>query len=434
MTPTVDIILTTYNRLGLFLATWHSFAKHTDLTRVGKIIVSDDGSTDGTSFELAILEKEHPQIVVLPRQEERLGLIPRFNMALELCTAPIVCEFQDDVQFFPGWLDKQLAVIDEADFITGYDGREHMAFGEKAGYKVKHSAGFIQLTAKRTTWDRWFPMTPRHEFPTPTVHNGRPIGSGIDTRIYNGRKNNHEGTVTYLVVPGLVHKAHNLGSTWRPDISEHREKFAFATPGGLTADNIEAYWRGRYARQNVAAVGFGNRPPAEQARILKEKQDFIAPWLDPQLTTLDYGCGAGKMSRLFNPDKYLGVDLTPEFLTIARQDNPAYQYKALASPVGHTHEPWTGWAFEQFFTSNVLQHNSDKLVVEIFRNLAAIRPHSFAMVLYENTNFSSNTTHMRFRRPDEYIAFIEEQFEVHDVATDSHRVHGEHHTIMRVLV
>lgn len=41
---------------------------------------------------------------------------------------------------------------------------------------------------------------------------------------------------------------------------------------------------------------------------------------------LDYGCGNGRLCRLFNPENYLGVDPSVELINIAKQQHPTYNF------------------------------------------------------------------------------------------------------------
>jgi hypothetical protein len=446
----VDIILTTYNRKYLFARTINSLFMCTDFALVGKLIISDDGSNDGTVEVLRDIE-EHPQITILPRRDERLGLIPRFNMAYALTTERLVCNVQDDVEFYPGWLHDQLKARSIADgaalernrqpieFITGYDAPEHHSLGERcAGYVIKRSAGFVQLLATREVWDRWFPMPPKHPFPTPGMHEGKPIGSTIDTTIYGGVKNSPHGKVRYLVVPGLKHTANHTGSTWRPDVIDGREtRFNRPSGGGLSVQQAPAYWRERYQREGWNAVGFGNVPQPEQDAILTAKQEFLAPHLDVSLRTVDYGCGIGLFSPLFDPNRYLGIDLMNEFIEHASRRNPAHRYQNTPSAIG-TKALWNvgmnSSDLEQFFTTNVLQHNDDLVVREILAGLSQWKPAGFRLALYENTHEAKGKPHMRFRSPAQYEAMIGEHFQIRSFMQVSHEVHGERHTFMQVEV
>lgn len=437
----VDIILTTYNRYELLRATWESLIANTDLARVAKIIISNDGSTDSTEKYLRKLKKQYPQIEILPKQRERMGLVPRFNAALERSTADIVVNIQDDLEFFPGWLELQLPCLNHADFVTGYDAPEHQAFGTctaAGGYAVKHSAGFIQLTAYRKTWDRWFPMEPERDFPTPCMRDGRAIGSSIDTRIYGRVKNNPNCPTRYIVVPGMKHTANEHNSTWRPPGHVPGTVPPKAPPrmqiraGGLPRERVPEYWSRRYQKQNTNAVGFAGRPEPEQRRILSEKQEFIRPHLVSDAMTIDYGCGIGAMAPMFEPGRYAGYDITPEFLTVARKNNSAHAFFQLHDPAGGTEFEFK--PFGQFFTSNVLQHNEDSTVADLFAAVSRRQADGFFFVLYENTHPARDSGHMRFRRPQEYLALVGDSFKVKTFEFVSHRVHGEEHSLIKIEV
>ncbi len=429
----IDIILTTYNRLPLLKRTVDSFLACTDRLLIQHLIISNDGSTDGTTEYLDELASRLSFVRLVPRAAERVGLILRFNTAYAMATTDHVCEIQDDIQFYPGWLEQQLAALksqgQKIDFVSGYDGEEHKSFVNVGTYKIKHSNGFVQLLAKREIWDRWFPMKPTHDFPTPCRKDGRSTGSGIDTGIY-GRKNNPQGAVRYLIVPGLIHTANRYNSNWRPPI-EKRHRFNRIKSGGLDAFASPGYWKSRFEKQGTIAVGFAGRPTDEQQRIVETKQAFIRNAIKPELFTIDYGCGIGLFSTLCRPDRYLGMDLTTEFLCLAAKRNPDYWYM----PTGPIPEMESQRPIQQFLTVNVLQHNNDHVVGEIFRSLAQRNPEGgIRFVLYENSMKAKNSGHMRFRQPDEYVGFIAEHFAVISVDKSSHVVHGEEHSLTVVQV
>jgi SAM-dependent methyltransferase len=412
--------------VGLLQRTMDSFLAHTNLDQVCQVIISNDGSTDTTSQYLRSLQSQFPKIRLLPKARKRMGLIPRFNMALQCSDAGIVCEFQDDVEFYPGWLEQQLAHIDAADFITGFDAPEHTAFSHVNGYPIKHSSRFTQLTARRKVWNRWFPMTPMHPFPSPA--NGQ--GSKIDIALSAMKVNQADGKTRFLVVPGLLHTAEHYQSTWRGDISGEAGNKANRA-GGLLMQNLRQYWVDRYASQKEIAVGYGGLAENVQHRLLAEKQDFILGYLDTSKVTLDYGCGTGLYSHLFRPERYLGVDITREFIDIARVSHPDYRYQVADDLLPGEVMP----GFEQFFTVNVLQHNSDYIVAGIFQALAAIRAAGFTLALYENSQTSRrHTYHMRFRQPQEYLTFVAEHFTVKAWQHWEHVVHNEQHSFIRIEV
>lgn len=430
----IDVIVTTYNRADLLRQSLESFMACTDLDQIGQVVIANDGSNDGTAAYLAELAQQVSKIRILPGGRQRRGLVPRFNQALAVCTAPLVVEFQDDVQFFPGWLEQQLdamAAIERqghtVEFVTGFDAPEHQAFTRLGSWRVKTSTRFTQLTARREVWDRWFPMVPSHPFPTPCIKDGRSIGSNIDTKLSAMRKNDPAGRTRFLVVPGLVHMAESSNSTWR------QEKVpTIESTGGVPMGRIGAYWEDRWAREQGLAVGFARRPADEQARILAHKREFIAPHIEDGRGTIDYGCGLGLFADLFAPEHYHGLDITPQFLELAREKHPGRSFTRinpdhLCASLGAA---LVGFPLEQFFTSNVLQHNEDATVDGIFATLAKHAPTTgLKLALYENTHPARNVYHMRFRTPEEYRALVGRHFQIRAAAFHHHAVHGQNHTL-----
>jgi SAM-dependent methyltransferase len=43
-------------------------------------------------------------------------------------------------------------------------------------------------------------------------------------------------------------------------------------------------------------------------------------------TVFEFGCGDGRLSPAFDPDKYIGYDINPSAIKAARLNNPAYDY------------------------------------------------------------------------------------------------------------
>lgn len=216
----VDIIVTTRNRIGFLKRTLDSFFATVDLKMIGKVFISDDFSNDGTLDYLGELERNCLNLEIIKANEHR-GLVLSFNDAFQRAHGEFICEFQDDIIFKQDWLEKELRIFakyeqEGIDFITGFDAPEHHVniFLEK--FKIKPSSRFTQLLARRATWSRWFPMKPDFNFPTPSKRNGKRIGSNIDCNIYQSRKNSWGSNVKFLVIPGLIeHLAEEKNSTWR---------------------------------------------------------------------------------------------------------------------------------------------------------------------------------------------------------------------------
>lgn len=70
MTPSITILIPTFNRVRALEAVWPSYLVHPDVAR---IVVVDDGSTDGTSDRVRELAKSSPVPVDVIRHETQLG-------------------------------------------------------------------------------------------------------------------------------------------------------------------------------------------------------------------------------------------------------------------------------------------------------------------------------------------------------------------------
>jgi len=57
----------------------------------------------------------------------------------------------------------------------------------------------------------------------------------------------------------------------------------------------------------------------EHFRILKRE-------VEPQFRVLDAGCGFGRACRIFNPNRYVGVDFSPDFIQLATKSYPTYRF------------------------------------------------------------------------------------------------------------
>ncbi len=70
MKASITIIIPTFNRIRALQAVWRSYLTHPDVTR---IIVVDDGSTDGTGDRIRELARNSPVLVDVIRHERQRG-------------------------------------------------------------------------------------------------------------------------------------------------------------------------------------------------------------------------------------------------------------------------------------------------------------------------------------------------------------------------
>lgn len=77
---------------------------------------------------------------------------------------------------------------------------------------------------------------------------------------------------------------------------------------------------------------------------------------------LDFGSGAGFFSNLFNPNKYLGVDINKNFIRVSKIKNQKYKYRILEKDYLRGYER----KINLIFINNVLHHLSDKQILDTF--------------------------------------------------------------------
>lgn len=169
-----------------------------------------------------------------------------------------------------------------------------------------------------------------------------------------------------------------------------------------------------------------NRPGEEQDEEYAAKLNFIQEIIPTDTNTLDYGCGVGRYAPIFDPEKYLGVDITSSLLQHARKTHPDYRFVLLEDPW----LPHNEFEPELVFTATVLQHNDDAGVRRIIDSWPATK----IVALYENTSNFPSRGHMAFRTPEDYQSLIKERYTVHDTLLASHVVHNEEHTLMLFYV
>ena len=186
----------------------------------------------------------------------------------------------------------------------------------------------------------------------------------------------------------------------------------------LSRKEIKPYWDQRSAEHGAGTVGFMNRTDEYD-----EKFDFILQHINPELSTLDYGCGVGLYAQHF--DSYIGLEITRNLWGIAIDRNPEKDFVLLDEPgipEGLTFKP------EQVFTATVLQHNSDEVVDEIFKSFKRF-DYPVTYSFYENSEKRKSGGHMAFRQPADYIDMLSKYKEIKNAKFFEHNVHGENHAI-----
>lgn len=77
---------------------------------------------------------------------------------------------------------------------------------------------------------------------------------------------------------------------------------------------------------------------------------------------LDFGSGAGFFSNIFNPNKYLGVEINNNFVAVSKKNNKKYKYRLLKDNYLRGYEK----KINLIFINNVLHHLTDKQIIDTF--------------------------------------------------------------------
>lgn len=61
--------------------------------------------------------------------------------------------------------------------------------------------------------------------------------------------------------------------------------------------------------------------------IFEKHKEIIENLIPKDAKVLDAGCGYGRMSKLFSPENYLGIDFSPDFIEKAKSKYPEYSFE-----------------------------------------------------------------------------------------------------------
>lgn len=119
--PLVSIHIVTYNQVD-FIHDTLSSALGQEYENV-EVVVSDDGSTDGTVDIIMEFAKKHPDKLVPIINGSNSGITKNCNRALRACKGKYIAFLGGDDLFFPGKIKKQVAWMeaDEDRVISGHD-------------------------------------------------------------------------------------------------------------------------------------------------------------------------------------------------------------------------------------------------------------------------------------------------------------------------
>jgi SAM-dependent methyltransferase len=87
-------------------------------------------------------------------------------------------------------------------------------------------------------------------------------------------------------------------------------------------EELAEFWRAEGIKNIIPSVG---TEFAEGIDIRESLRGII----DSSGGVIEIGCGYGRLCRAFPADKYIGYDVNPEALELARQKNPNYRFELI---------------------------------------------------------------------------------------------------------
>jgi len=106
----IDIIVLTWNQKEVTKKFISSFFASTHVPC--RLIIIDNGSTDGTQEFLSILAGNDSVKVTVVLNSENKGFVEGMNQGIRLSEAPFVCLANNDLEFTRGWLEEIISVFE----------------------------------------------------------------------------------------------------------------------------------------------------------------------------------------------------------------------------------------------------------------------------------------------------------------------------------
>jgi len=104
-----DVVVLTWNQLDIIREFVKSFLSNTTLP--SRLIIVDNGSTDGTKEYLLSLNDTSNCKFKIVLNEENKGFVGGMNQGIEISSAPYVCLANNDLLFTKGWLKEVISIF-----------------------------------------------------------------------------------------------------------------------------------------------------------------------------------------------------------------------------------------------------------------------------------------------------------------------------------
>lgn len=86
-------------------------------------------------------------------------------------------------------------------------------------------------------------------------------------------------------------------------------------------DSLE-FWKERIKTAQMEHFSVYVTTPDKWDNINQAHQAIFKEMIEPGKKVLDAGCGYGRWASWFNPESYVGVDFSPDFIAKAKEQNP----------------------------------------------------------------------------------------------------------------
>jgi len=175
----------------------------------------------------------------------------------------------------------------------------------------------------------------------------------------------------------------------------------------MNLTEAKEYWKVRASELGYRYVGRVNHSAMEHFKFYDRKVDFIESKIPPHSRVLDFGCGVGMFSQLFNKYDYLGVDICEQGIMDAKELNFKHRFQHIES-----YDDIKG-TYDLIFCMNVLQHIG--YVPPIIEEWKRVCPGGYIMLM---ENHVEEHDHVFPRGVERYTELIGKNFNISEVESE----------------
>jgi ubiquinone/menaquinone biosynthesis C-methylase UbiE len=149
-----------------------------------------------------------------------------------------------------------------------------------------------------------------------------------------------------------------------------------------------------------------------------QTKKFIRGYFDNNQPTLDLGCGTAEFCRCFAPKNYVGLDVSPKYLTFAKRRHPEYLFTVA---VGQR-LCLRSLSFPQILINGVIHHLNDETAGAVLNEAHRVLTDDGRLLLIEDIETKSTSLFSRLihamdkgdniRDRQQYERFLDKLFEI----------------------